>query len=612
VIKNTLYNVGQYQKGIEKEILKHETDLRNMGSTWRFKAEREALRDNLRDVSLKAIAEELNHLTEYQSAFEYSKKPKDEMAKLIQASEAQVTQIDAKLSGLRKEAQALQSQIDQYDDLLNVTEEKLLMQYTPDPNQPVRAKEIVALKVEDYKASLADKNHYELLQLVVQKFRSEPNRFPKWLQYMVIHFSGMRYASAHGSWADPKDLLANLRMLSIEKELKGIDENGMETLCHEKVEMYEPSMPSAPIQTKPKLAGATDPEWKDRIQQHLKRIKRALEIDSASYQRSALLNLRIDESNYEIDQLKPEEVYSALLACKDDLPDWMWSEIVKLTDLRVNLVNDPNWEKPKQGQEAQQYSKQDEEFRQVMNNWKQKFVTGWREEHDRSDKLIVTRAVCNEVAEHIQHVRGNSPDGGLTAKPGWYQKMEKTNPGAYFVKPVDASDYKPGASILWLRFVRKKPNDWQMAHPISTKKGGFGLLPPTFSAARPSVPGGTTRWAYDKSDPIKRSRTLIAEKKLGIPQEEWLRWIHEATVVEVAETVEGITVLTFETALPSDDPRLSSIGVFKHRLTDLLSDGEEDTYNRSFVGYVPEGKLPDDNLKDMLDWDKILYNPPSA
>jgi hypothetical protein len=75
----------------------------------------------------------------------------------------------------------------------------------------------------------------------------------------------------------------------------------------------------------------------------------------------------------------------------------------------------------------------------------------------------------------------------------------------------------------------------------------------------------------------------------------------------VAETAEGTVVLTFETALPSDDPRLSSIGVFKHRLSSLLSDGEEDFYNRSFVGYVPEGKLPIENLNDMLDWNKILY-----
>jgi hypothetical protein len=37
-----------------------------------------------------------------------------------------------------------------------------------------------------------------------------------------------------------------------------------------------------------------------------------------------------------------------------------------------------------------------------------------------------------------------------------------------------------------------------------------------------------------------------------------------------------------------------------------LSDGTEDAYNRSFVGYVPEGQVPMEHLKTMLDWNKIL------
>jgi hypothetical protein len=39
---------------------------------------------------------------------------------------------------------------------------------------------------------------------------------------MVVHFSGMRYASAHGSWADPKDLLAQLRMADVQKEVAAL------------------------------------------------------------------------------------------------------------------------------------------------------------------------------------------------------------------------------------------------------------------------------------------------------------------------------------------------------------------------------------------------------
>jgi len=358
------------------------------------------------------------------------------------------------------------------------------------------------------------------------------------------------------------------------------------------------------------LSHASDHEWKDRLHQHLKRLKRALEINSPAYQRNALIDLRTDESNYEIDQMQPAAVYDELMSYKDDLPEWMWKEIVRLTDLRVNEVNDKDWEKPVTPPPT--YTQRDAELRQVLNDWKNKYVTGWREEHDRSDKLIVTRSVCNEVAEQIQHLRGNTPDGGLRAKPKWYQRNESTNPQAYFVKPKVADDFKSGASILWLRFVAKEPNAWQVADPITTKKGGFGILPASFPPKGPNVPAGTSSWSYNRGGPITRTRTVTGEKGASVREMQWLRWMHEATVVEVAETAEGMVVLTFETALPSDDPRLSSIGVFKHYLVgDLLSDRDEDNYYPDFIGYVPEGNVPTQNLQDMLDWDKILLKPPA-
>jgi hypothetical protein len=603
IVKNTFYNLSQYQKGVEKEILQLNTDLRNMGSTWVHKAEREARRDNLRDVGSKAVAEEMVWLANFQTVLEYASRTKEETDRLIQAKEMELVTINARLAQIQKDMQIQRAVIDRYDDILLVTDEKRLVQYLPDPFQKVSVKDIVQLKLDEYKACLAPMDHYQLLQLVVDKFQSQPDRYPKWLQYMVIHFSGMRYASAHGSWADPKDLLANLRILSIDKDVKGQDDDEVEAFCQEKLECYEPSgtASNGTVGSRPMLSHASDPEWKDRLAQHIKRLKRALEINSPAYQRNALIDLRTDESNYEIDLMQPAQVYDELMSYKDDLPDWMWKEIVKLTDLRVNEVNDKDWEKPATPQPA--YSKRDAELRQVLNDWKNKYVTGWREEHDRSDKLIVTRAVCNEVAEHIQHLRGNSPDGGLRAKPKWYQRNESTNPQAYFVKPKSADDFKPGASILWLRFVPKEPNAWQVADPITTKKGGYGVLPPSFP---------NSSWSYNRSGLISRTRMVPGEKGAPVRVTQWLRWMHEATVVEVAETAEGMVVLTFETALPSDDPRLSSIGVFKHYLLgDLLSDRDEDNYYPDFVGYVPEGNVQTENLQDMLDWKKILLKPPA-
>ena len=82
--------------------------------------------------------------------------------------------------------------------------------------------------------------------------------------------------------------------------------------------------------------------------------------------------------------------------------------------------------------------------------------------------------------------------------------------------------------------------------------------------------------------------------------------MHEATVAEVAETADGPVVLTFETALPYDDPRRSTIGIFKRSARDLRYFVTGRSFNGVFVGYVPEENLPEDDLREMLDWNKFL------
>ncbi|UCE62651.1 MAG: hypothetical protein JSU59_07105, partial [Nitrospirota bacterium] len=54
---------------------------------------------------------------------------------------------------------------------------------------------------------LAHMSHDDLLKAILDRFDADPDQYPQWYQYMVVHFSGMRYLSAHGSWADPTYLL---------------------------------------------------------------------------------------------------------------------------------------------------------------------------------------------------------------------------------------------------------------------------------------------------------------------------------------------------------------------------------------------------------------------
>jgi len=600
-VKNHFYKLQGQQRAFQNEITALDAQLRNMPANWVQRGEKQARLDRLRNAGMPAIETEIEKLRDYQAAFEYSKKSQAELTQMIQAKEKEMLGFQQTSSQLGKEAADLEGQLKSIESVLNISEDEYLVHYAPD--QPITVKDIVRGKVEEYKASLAQKGHFALLEEIVQRFIKEPKRYPLWLQYMVIHFSGIRYATAHGSWADPKDLLINLRTAALDKDFKKLDDDAIEAMSQERISLYETPNGSNP--NAPKLARATDDKWKEKIAFHL----RGLKSPSDYYQRKALFDLRLDEENYEVESMTPTQALEALESIKDTLPEWMWKEIVRLTDLRVNQAKDPNWEKLTQEQEDQKNEAQYAQFREIMNKWKQDNLTGWREEHDRSNRLIVTRSVCNEVAEQIQHLRGYSPPGGLTAKAPWYMKNEKQakipgTPRPYFVSPTVAKDYNVGASILWVRFVNELPNPWRVAHPLQTKNG-VGLIPAKFLGKR----AGTGNWTYTQNDVVQRTRTRVNERKQTVRDQQWLRWIHEATVAEVAETADGPVVLTFETALPYDDPRLSAVGVFKHDISNLMWDGGEETYNGSFVGYLPEGQVPASDLEEMLDWNHILLKP---
>ena len=71
--------------------------------------------------------------------------------------------------------------------------------------------------------------------------------------------------------------------------------------------------------------------------------------------REALIDLLLDEEKYDIEAMDPGQALSDLEALRDErtIPDWMWKEIVKLTDLRVQEANDPNWNKLTQEEQDQ-------------------------------------------------------------------------------------------------------------------------------------------------------------------------------------------------------------------------------------------------------------------
>ena len=606
-IQNGTLALQQYRSFVQQQILILESNLRNMPATWSLRPAKQTEHD-FRVQSLNNINIELGKLADFQAAvFQLAQTPA-QLAALIQQKQQLATSLNASLSSLKAQAQTIQDQISALDAALNQPDESKLAVFSP--TDTVSVQDIATGHSEAYRASLLSLDHMQLLEMVVRRFLQEPDRYPVWLQYMVVHFSGMRYASAHGSWADPKDLVINLRTSAIETNFRKLDQDAIDGLCKDKLDCYGQTQDldqPGPTQQKPALALTQDPTWKAKVDHHLDGIAST----SPYWRRRALLDLLLDEQNYEVQNMDENGAQQELQTLKDTLPipDWMWTEIVRETLLRVQEVKDPGWETLTPEQQEEKDAPQWAQYRQIMADWMKQNLTDWRPEHAETDELIVTRSVCNEVAEQIQHLRGNVPPGGLSAKPDWYQRLEGAGKGAgkpdnisYFARATP-DNLREGASILWLRFSPNFPNPWDFAKPLTLKNGDPLLPPELFSGGNPLR--GNWSYQYD-SGTIKRTGNVPDANGNPVSQVQWLRWIHEATVVEVAETAEGTVALTFETALPYEDKRLSTIGVFKQGFNWVTYSISPTNVNPAFVGYTPPGDIPYDNLEHMLDWNHIM------
>lgn len=451
----------------------------------------------------------------------------------------------------------------------------------------------------------------QLVQAVVERIDAEPNRFPEWLVYMVIHFSGMRYISAHGSWAAPCFLVQVLQREDIEDEINNLQ--GEQLTARVNAAINE-------IQAKIR-PGVVDPLQK-ALANMLKRLQNSVQ------QKRALLEYRTDQTLAGV-QGQPDDdaCLDRLVQYKaerdqtsDPIPDWVWAEIVKYTPLRLN-TSDPDWE----AFSPERWKFQNRHWAEVLNEWERKDITSWRQKHKESLELVVTRSVCNELGEHIQHLRGLTPAAGLTSKPKWYlRQVEKDPARAYFVQAPDVTDFREGASIFWLEWMAQQPSPWQVAHPITgftfipgqgqVKKGQKGevrkrdlvdkdwdetggwnykQVGEAFQRER-KLPGRQELKAMGKTN-NEIQKILAEQQKTGGFEREYLRWRHEATVVDVVDLIDGRYVLTFETG---------KIGVI------LRSLGSLEGNPMVFAGYLPEvPSLPpemDKKLVEMLRWDRIL------
>ena len=561
-----------------------------------FKTQLGFLRDRVRFLQRQLDGMLPEHPNRPKVEAEYKLKNESALPMVLEEME-QLRQFDAtydKLQGPKLEWYKLTKADPNY----KTSEEQFLLNYGP--KVAVTVKDIARLKVEQYAKTLENKDQYQLLAEIRARFEKEPRRFPLWLQYMIVHFSGMRYKSAHGSWADPKDLLVRLRVNEVQKAQAALSDADVAAKCTQKTAQYEGNDPN-----KPALAKAAEKTWKDKVALHMQSVK----ANGPRTRRAGLAALTEEEARYEFLTMTTDQALAKLESMKSQLPAWAWKWIVMLTSLRVNHVTAPGWEAFTPAEDKVRFA---DPLFPLFSKWASDNIGMWRNEHGRTQEIIVTRAVCNETAEHVQHIRGHLPPGGLTANAVRYVKLaaEKA-PGSYFIHPTGAEHYTQGASIFWLRYVNSQPSEWQIPQAIP------GLAPSGSLGNRVQDKGGkvggggkiaaptTAPWTY-KGGGFTRSRTTIDAQKKPITQNQWLRWIHEATVIEVVDTADGTYVYTFETSLPDDFRGTSCLGVFRNTLRWNLDDGAEEYYNRSFVGYAPEGQVPLGNIKPLMDWNRII------
>jgi hypothetical protein len=589
--KNHDYFIASWPKDIRGE----RTFIRSRVES--FKTQLGFLRDRIRYLQRQLEAMLAEHPNRAKVEAEYKLKNESAMPMLLEEME-KLRQFDETYDKVEK-PKLEWYKLSKADPNFKTPEEEFLTSYKP--SNPVTVKDIARWKAEGYAKSLQGKDQYQLLAEIRQRFEKEPKRFPYWLQYMIVHFSGMRYKSAHGSWADPKDLLVRLSVADVKKRQAALSDADVAAKCQEKIAQYEGAGAN-----KPKLASATEKVWKDRVAMHMQGVK----ANGPKSRRIGLEGLAEAEAKYEFMSMTTDQALAKLEAMKNQLPAWAWKWIVMLTPLRVNHVTAAGWETFTPEEDKARFA--DTTLYPIFSKWAADNTGNWRAEHGRAHELIVTRAVCNETAEHVQHIRGHLPPGGLTDNAARYFKLFKAKtPGVTFIRPTGAEHYIQGASIFWLRFVNSEPSKWQIAGGVEDANGE-GLLPKGFLGKRPQPKGGknapppTVPWNYKLGEPITRTRTTVDAQKKRVTQNQWLRWIHEATVIEVVETADDTYVYTFETSLPDDFRGTSCLGIFRNTLRWNLEDGTEDNYNRSFVGYVPEGQVPMIQLKTMLDWNKIL------
>jgi hypothetical protein len=336
-------------------------------------------------------------------------------------------------------------------------------------------KKDIAAYVEKLKKMDHDALVFETME-VFKKFKNTPF-FPDWVRYTVIHYSGMRYESAHSTWVAPQGLLAILKererieaddqhknfmsakgrkefdadpKLSditdkkkkkdyiaalnaaqpsvVEKKLSAADKAIYTDISKKENEWYELTFA---------LSGENDPT---KAADTLKKIKdnesevndldaklsdkgRKLVVTARKKRLELFQRIHIEVAKERLRGLSEEEALFLLSKMHeaDEIPDPVWKEIVSFTQLRIELT-DATELVNKKDRMLKGVKESDKITKDQIGVWKVLLKmwyessggTKWREDHRLTlSPSIVTSLVCDQLGSKAQNIRGVKAPGGL-------------------------------------------------------------------------------------------------------------------------------------------------------------------------------------------------------
>ena len=380
------------------------------------------------------------------------------------------------------------------------------------PSRELSDRLITRWERERYKMELDKKTHDELVSEINQLFAADTDlsRFPKWIRYGIMHYSGINYEEAHYGWHDPRKLLEALKeeqMSSLtpgqerlfkSKALYELESGAMEVPkkvksefdqyenlklrnkpAFEQIIHFEDELTELHMQLIEVLENPATAEKIIRdiglLENEIEQLKSGLsgsereQIDKAYANRDkGLLAVYLASTKKKIAGLSEEQALFLLQQMKDEgqIPDFVWKEIIAFTSLRANITDTDwqidrseralNWYKPEQAEKKAEK----ERWKRIMNAGFSKSMDDWRSHHKETvAPNILIQMKCDALGSNIQHARNVPQPGGLTANATQYFEDSKVNPATTFKRLESIDDLRQGASLFYLGWKGVEPNE---------------------------------------------------------------------------------------------------------------------------------------------------------